>query len=287
MSLGGPLGGSTTNRGPWAFLYQGLESEPPDAPKLPNGNIYNPDPFQVSPQGPIGMGGGGGGGLPHGLGGHLSSQNANLLKAGLDEVWNVISIYGGVRVRVGDASFGFDLNPFDWFLGDPSSPKISAYDKARTQRGPNPTWEQFTHAASDLYVTQKGVQVAQTGGGDEGDEGGDEGNDIARTGLDKQYVDEVNSDQAILVNMGRPLSVQTADAFAGWLKTIQDSTGSAVSSQQATAIAREAKRLGLNVRLDPGHTAPGNPWNRPHLNIWISDPTKSAHVIVPGNFKLP
>ena len=43
-------------------MYHGLEQEYPDTWKLywkAGGNVYNPDPFQLSLSGPQGLGGGG------------------------------------------------------------------------------------------------------------------------------------------------------------------------------------------------------------------------------------
>jgi len=80
MSLPGPLGGSSS-RGPWGFLYQGLENEVPDAPKLywePNGNIYNPDPFQITPNGPKGLDAPGGGSMRGG--GYGGNQGLTFLR---------------------------------------------------------------------------------------------------------------------------------------------------------------------------------------------------------------
>ncbi len=60
---GGEVTTSPNNvRTPWPFLFHGLEQEYYDSLKLywePNGNVYNPDPFQLSLSGPQGLGGGG------------------------------------------------------------------------------------------------------------------------------------------------------------------------------------------------------------------------------------
>ena len=60
---GGEVTTSNNNqRTPWPFMYHGLEQEYPDTWKLywePGGNVYNPDPFQLSLSGPQGLGGGG------------------------------------------------------------------------------------------------------------------------------------------------------------------------------------------------------------------------------------
>ena len=89
-------------------------------------------------------------------------------------------------------------------------------------------------------VTQQGgislVEDPEGGGGDEGD-------DIAREGVYGFEIKEVNEDDRALVAMGRPIAVQSPEAFLGWLKSVQDYNGPAVTAQQATAIAREASRL--------------------------------------------
>jgi hypothetical protein len=63
-------------RTPWPFLFHGLEQEPDDSLKLymePNGNFYNPDPFELSISGPQGLSAGGSGpgsiGAPRSSGG--------------------------------------------------------------------------------------------------------------------------------------------------------------------------------------------------------------------------
>src|SRR5262245_28243200 len=60
-----PYGMVTTSpnnqRPSWPFLYQGMEQEYLDSWKLywqGDGSVYNPDPFQLSLDGPQGLGGG-------------------------------------------------------------------------------------------------------------------------------------------------------------------------------------------------------------------------------------
>ncbi|HLI79087.1 MAG TPA: hypothetical protein VKV03_03835, partial [Candidatus Binataceae bacterium] len=57
------------------------ENEVPDAPKLywePNGNIYNPDPFQITPNGPKGLDAPGGGSMRGG--GYGGNQGLTFLR---------------------------------------------------------------------------------------------------------------------------------------------------------------------------------------------------------------
>jgi hypothetical protein len=150
MNTPGPLGGSSS-KGVWGFLYQGLESEYPDAQKLywePNGNIYNPDPFQLSPNGPDGIGGGGGG-FPRSIGGHLSSQDANLGLDFANVALDTISAMGGIRVwGFGgfDSEFPLNIFTFGLFGGGSGAPTIPWYNIVHTQRG-----------AHDVYCRESGI----------------------------------------------------------------------------------------------------------------------------------
>jgi hypothetical protein len=84
--------------------------------------------------------------------------------------------------------------------------------------------------------------------------------------------------------MGRPKWAHTPGGFLSWLSSIQDPNGSTVTREEADAIVRESRKLGLNVRLDPAHSPP-NPWNSPQLNVFGN--TANVHVLVPNGYALP
>ena len=84
--------------------------------------------------------------------------------------------------------------------------------------------------------------------------------------------------------MGRPPWAYDDRGFLTWLRQMEDPQGPVVTPAQADAIAHEAQRLGLKVRLDPAHTG-DNRWQRPHLNI--IGKSLSVHVFIPNNYKLP
>ena len=124
-------------RSPFPFVYHGLEQEYYDSQKLywePNGNVYNPDPFQLSPSGPQGLGGGGA--FPRAIRGPGSNPQVNLGADIYDVVINTINAFGGVNFGGSEGSnFPLDpfLNPFDWFSG--GKPTIPWYDTTHTSRG--------------------------------------------------------------------------------------------------------------------------------------------------------
>jgi hypothetical protein len=138
----------------------------------------------------------------------------------------------------------------DLFSGGPSG--LPLYDVIHTQRGKHPAYCEVLGICRQIVTQQGHVTLAEDDGGEGG---GDPGDDTAREGLYTQEFTEFMHNGNTLDAMGRPPAVReagTSDAFLGWLRSIQDYNGSAVTSQQATAISEEANRLGLNVRLDPG-----------------------------------
>src|SRR3984885_9448082 len=62
----------------------------------------------------------------------------------------------------------------------------------------------------------------------------------------------------------RPAWASTPGGFVNWLKNLE-ATGTKLSAADADAVVSEAKRLGVDVRLDPPHA--GTNWNVPHLNV--------------------
>jgi hypothetical protein len=94
--------------------------------------------------------------------------------------------------------------------------------------------------------------------------------------------------RSLLVRLGlmapvlsRPEWVRNAGSFVNWMRNIQRA-GTRLSTQQLNFIVRQARELGLKVRLDPAH--PGTPWNVPHLNIGARG---QAHIPVPPGYRLP
>ncbi len=271
-----------------------MEQEYPDSWKLywePNGNVYNPDPFQLPLSGPQGLGGGGGG--PRRLGGFEGKGGLGWNYA--QGATNGAALGASYLAITTDATLAAsELGPwglvaagaFDIFAslglfggGGPSGPPL--YDILRTQ-----------HRAHQVYcgvlgicgaiVTQRGhITLAED---DEG-EGGDDGDAAREEGQGKAQFDESVSTESTLYGMGRPDWAHTDGGFLAWLRQLQDPQGPSVSNSQADAIVHEARRLGLSVRPDlAGHTG-NNPWWRPHLNI--SGNSLSVHVNVSNKYKLP
>ena len=124
-------------RSPFPFLFHGLEQEYYDSQKLywePNGNVYNPDPFQLSLSGPQGLGGGGGA-FPRAVRGPGSNPQVNIGADIYNVVINIINAFGGVNIGGSEGSnFPLDpyLNPFNWFSG--GKPEIPWYDITHTSR---------------------------------------------------------------------------------------------------------------------------------------------------------
>jgi RHS repeat-associated protein len=85
-----------------------------------------------------------------------------------------------------------------------------------------------------------------------------------------------------LVSLGRPFWANTSGGFVNWLVNLQRS-GTKLTKEQADAIIAEAKKLGVDVRLDPPH-GPGNPWNVDHLNVGRNG---QAHLEVPAGYDNP
>ncbi len=130
-------------RSPFPFVYHGLEQEYYDSQKLywePNGNVYNPDPFQLSLSGPQGVGGGGNGeprGLGGGGGGH-GGLDLNGVDAGASALGYSMITTGELTIQVPPvalALFAFAIfdQIFDPFGGS-DKPSIPRYDKAHTQQ---------------------------------------------------------------------------------------------------------------------------------------------------------
>ncbi len=159
---GGEVTTSNNNqRTPWPFLYHGLEQEYPDTWKLywePGGNVYNPDPFQLSLSGPQGLGGGGGA-FPRAVRGPGANPQVNLGADIYDMVINSINAFGGVNIGGSEGSnFPLDpyLNPFDWFSG--GKPEIAWYITTHKSRGAHDVYC-GVQGICDAIVTQQGVQL--------------------------------------------------------------------------------------------------------------------------------
>ncbi len=157
---------TSTQRPPWPFLYHGMEQEYPDSWKLywePNGNVYNPDPFQLSLSGPQGLGGGGG---PRRLGGF--EGNGGLGWNYAQGATNGAALGASYLAITTDATLAAsELGPwglaaagaFDIFAslglfggGGPSGPPL--YDILRTQHRAHDIYP-WLGIAMDLLVNQK------------------------------------------------------------------------------------------------------------------------------------
>ncbi len=272
-------------RSPFPFLFHGLEQEYYDSLKLywePNGNVYNPDPFQLSLSGPQGLGGGGGA-FPRAVRGPGSNPQANIALDVYDATANVVALTGGIPICWNDSCGTFFLPGLDGLFGGDSKPTIPWYDTTHKSRGAHDVYCRVQGICGAI-VTQKGnIILAQSDGGGEGGE--DEGDAILEEGQGKAQFDQNMSAESTLDTMGQPDWAHTDGGFLNWLRQMQDPQGPPVSNGQADAIVHEARRLGLNVRPDLAGHAGGNPWQRPHLNI--IGKSLSVHVNVPNNYKLP
>jgi RHS repeat-associated protein len=82
----------------------------------------------------------------------------------------------------------------------------------------------------------------------------------------------------VLARLGRPAWAESAGGFVNWLKNLQRA-GKSLTSEEADAVISEAKRLNVDVRLDPPH--PGTDWDVPHLNIGKEG---QVHLEVPSGY---
>ncbi len=80
--------------------------------------------------------------------------------------------------------------------------------------------------------------------------------------------------------MARPAWAYTPGGFVNWCKNISGS-GKTLTAAQADAIIAEAQRLGVYVRLDPGHIK--TKWPMPHLNLGNAN----VHLPVPPGYTNP
>ena len=129
-------------RSPFPFVYHGLEQEYYDSQKLywePNGNVYNPDPFQLSLSGPQGLGGGGNG-EPRSI--VFGTQNAavNWVGISLGVAQNIAGIFNPNTLTIGSdppLNIVLPYNPFNLLGGlfQGGIPTIPWYDTTHTSRG--------------------------------------------------------------------------------------------------------------------------------------------------------
>jgi len=83
-----------------------------------------------------------------------------------------------------------------------------------------------------------------------------------------------------------PFYVKDSGSYAKWAKNLQKrykDTGSTLTVNELDEFVELARRYGVSVRLDPGHTTKGNPWTMPHLIIG----GKNFHIPVPPGYILP
>ncbi len=279
-------------RSPWPFLYHGLEQEYPDSWKLywePGGNVYNPDPFQLSLTGPQGLGGGGGA-APRSIGFGSPHAAVNWVGISLEVAQNIAGVLDPDVISIGSDPPLNIVSPYDPFnllagLFQGGIPSIPWFDITHTSRGAHPAYCGVQGICGAIVTQQGNIVLAQSAGDPEGG-GGDEGDDIAREGDAISQVEQFEQQEKILNAMGRPSFAYDDRGFLTWLRQMEDQEAPAVTAAQANAIAHEARRLGLEVRLDPeGHDTVGNPWTRPHLNIMGH--TANVHMFVPNDYKLP
>ncbi len=158
---GGVVTTPNNQRTPWPFLYHGLEQEYPDSWKLywePGGNVYNPDPFQLSLSGPQGLGGGGGA-FPRAVHGPGANPQANLGLDIFDATANAVAIAGGIPICWNDSCGTFFLPGLDGLFGGDSKPTIPWYDTTHKSRGAHPIYS-VTGIEPDLLPAQGGYDGA-------------------------------------------------------------------------------------------------------------------------------
>ncbi len=134
---------TSTQRPPWPFLYHGMEQEYPDSWKLywePNGNVYNPDPFQLPLSGPQGLGSGGSG--PRGIGGGGGSVGGGPLFA-QNSLNQSGAAFTAISVALWDTPswpVAVALQTFAYFFPDffgGGEPEIPSYVQDHTRHGPH------------------------------------------------------------------------------------------------------------------------------------------------------
>ncbi len=152
-----PYGVVTTSnnnqRSPWPFLYHGLEQEYPDSWKLywePGGNVYNPDPFQLSLTGPQGLGGGGGA-APRSIGFGSPHAAVNWVGISLEVAQNIAGVLDPDVISIGSDPPLNIVSPYDPFnllagLFQGGIPSIPWYDTTHKSRG-----------AHDVYCRVQGI----------------------------------------------------------------------------------------------------------------------------------
>lgn len=80
--------------------------------------------------------------------------------------------------------------------------------------------------------------------------------------------------------------MKNAGSFINWMKDIQAAykkSGLNLDKDKLDEIVAEARRYGLDVRLDPPHS--DTLWEVPHLNI--KGHTANVHIPVPPDYELP
>jgi hypothetical protein len=157
----------------WPFLYHGMEQENLDSWSLywePNGNVYNPDPFQLSLGGPQGLGGGGGGG-PRSLGGgggggagYNYAQNATN-GAAIGGSYAAIMAYEAAPDLAGPwglaAAGAFDIFASLGLFGGGGGPSISLYDFVHTQRRAHDVYCEVLGICGAVVTQQGNIVLAE------------------------------------------------------------------------------------------------------------------------------
>jgi RHS repeat-associated protein len=149
----------------------------------------------------------------------------------------------------------------------------------------SPTQPLGVHGVGVGLVLGRQFSVGQSAGGvyyvQEDEE--DEGPETLEGYEEEQIRLNIRTAEILDEEMGRPRWAHTPGGFLGWLKNLQNPKGQPVTTGQANAIVREARRLGISVRGPEQHSPP-NPWTKPHLNL---GETGRVHVLVPLGYSLP
>ena len=150
-------------RSPFPFLFHGLEQEYYDSLKLywePNGNVYNPDPFQLSLSGPQGLGGGGGA-FPRAIRGPGSNPQANIALDVYDATANVVALTGGIPICWNDSCGTFFLPGLDGLFGGDSKPTIPWYDTTHKSRGAHDVYCRVQGICGAIVTQRSNIVLAQ------------------------------------------------------------------------------------------------------------------------------
>ena len=183
-------------RTPWPFLYHGLEQEYPDSWKLywePGGNVYNPDPFQLSLTGPQGLGGVSS--FPRGVApmGNTSGDYGSAQRDDSIAAAAVLAAPLPWDACPGCAFFALEAYAFfdQLFSGD-SKPTIPWYVTTHKSRGAHDVYCGVQGICGAIVTQQGQITLAE----DDEEDGGDPGIDSEREGQAGRDITESEQAQA-------------------------------------------------------------------------------------------